>query len=64
MSVTAIAPVTSLLTDIGIDADALRKVCDELEFEIEQFGTWQDGNDAAPLGCTCFRIPENEEVAA
>jgi hypothetical protein len=66
MSTTATAPVTSLLTGIGIDADALRKACDELEFEIEEFNSWQNGNNAAPvMGCAvCFRVPDEEEVAA
>lgn len=57
-------PVTSLLTGIGLDADALRKACDELEFEIEQFNAWQNRRDAGPvMGCITFRFPD-EEVAA
>lgn len=64
MSGTATAPLTALLTDIGFDADALRRTCDELEFEFEEFSTWENGNDTLVMGCgVCFRVPDTEEAA-
>lgn len=64
MSVTATAPVTSLLAGIGLDTDALRRACDELELEIEEFDVWQNRNDRAPvMGCFCYR-ESDEEFAA
>jgi hypothetical protein len=54
--------VTTLLTGIGFDADALRNACAELQFEVEEYNAWE--NRIAPaMGCNiCGRALE--DVAA